>query len=69
MEFLTWLLYCTKFPGYNLKIQTTMIRLITFLLVLALCLFPASAVNILNEQDIEVMPDYSRMDAETAITT
>ena len=52
-----------------MKIQTATTRIITFLLILSLCLSPVSAVNILNEQDIEVLPDYSRMDTETVITT
>lgn len=52
-----------------MKIQTMLTRGITVLVILALCISPVSALNILNEQDFEVLPDYAGMDTETAITT
>lgn len=52
-----------------MKIQTMLTRGITVLVILALCISPVSAINILNEQDFEVLPDNVGMDTETAITT
>ena len=44
-------------------------RLLCLLLAVVLCMSPASAVNIVHEEDYEVLPDYGQMDTEMAITT
>lgn len=44
-------------------------RLLALLLAVILCMLQASAVKIVHEEDYEVIPDYSQMDAETAVTT
>ena len=44
-------------------------RLLALLIALILCMSQASAVNIVHEEDYEVVPDYSQMDVEAAVTT
>ena len=44
-------------------------RLLALLLAVILCMSHATAANIIHEEDYEVVPDYSQMDTETAITT
>ena len=44
-------------------------RLLCLLLAVILCMSQAPAVDIIHEEDYEVVPDYSQMDADTAITT
>ena len=46
-----------------------LIRAAVLLLIVCLCMGQASAAGTVREQDFEVLPDYSRMDTETAIRT
>ena len=44
-------------------------RLLALLIAVILCMSQVSAANIIHEEDYEVVPDYSQMDVETAVTT
>ena len=44
-------------------------RLLALLIAVILCMSHVLAANIVREEDYEVVPDYSQMDAETAVTT
>lgn len=44
-------------------------RAVIMLLMVCLCTASVSAAGIVREQDFEVPPDYSQMDAETAVAT
>ena len=44
-------------------------RLLAMLIVLILCMSHVLAANIVREEDYEVVPDYSQMDVESAVTT
>ena len=44
-------------------------RLLALLIAVILCMSHALAANIVREEDYEVVPDYSQMDVESAVTT
>ena len=44
-------------------------RLMALLIALILCMSHALAANIVREEDYEVVPDYSQMDVDAAVTT
>ena len=46
-----------------------LIRAAALLLIMCLCTATVSAAGTVHEEDYEVLPDYSQMDAETAVTT
>ena len=46
-----------------------LIRVAALLLMVCLCTATVSAAGAVHEEDYEVLPDYSQMDTETAITT
>ena len=45
------------------------IRFLVLTLTIVLCMGQVSAAGTVHEEDFEVLPDYSQMDTETAITT
>ena len=44
-------------------------RLLALLIAVILCMSHVLAANIVREEDYEVVPDYSQMDVESAVTT